>query len=123
VIDTIEGAELLQEEEEAKTNKASSIPIYCDRVLTDDDFKRIRALQRKKELEQEPAHGSDEEFEEIEDDVEDVSDISGESDESDEEWEEDDEVGEGEEWVDDDDEVEEGNEAQEQNKKRKTPLS
>lgn len=31
----------------------SNIPIYFDRLLTDEDFKRIRALKRKKEIEEE----------------------------------------------------------------------
>lgn len=42
---TIEGAELLAHKGE--------LPIYLDRILTDEDFKQIKKLKRKQEEERE----------------------------------------------------------------------
>lgn len=43
VRDTIEGADLLQHK--------GDVPIYMDRILSDEDFKQIRKLRRKQEEE------------------------------------------------------------------------
>ncbi|CAD8135877.1 unnamed protein product [Paramecium octaurelia] len=135
----IDGAELLQQEEEEKLNKKFDIPIYCDRILTDEDFKRIRALKRKQEAEIEQAkqqekqqknaqieqeEEDDEEF--LDNDEDDISDISGDSGELDdnenenEEWE--DESIEDED-IEDDDIKPDSKITKEQNKKRRQSLS
>ncbi|CAK60340.1 unnamed protein product (macronuclear) [Paramecium tetraurelia] len=143
----IDGADLLQQEEEEKLNKKFDIPIYCDRILTDDDFKRIRALKRKKEaeieqnklqdkqknqyIEQEEEDEDEEDFEDDdENDQDDISDISGDSAELDdnenenEEWEdesiEDEDIDED---IDDDDIKPDSKITKEQNKKRRQSLS
>ncbi|KAM3132275.1 hypothetical protein pb186bvf_015605 [Paramecium bursaria] len=79
----IEGAMLLQKEEEEKLNIVHFQPIYYDRVLTDEDFKRIRALQRKKQAEEQQTNSQQKmEVEEVLEDGqdEDYTSISGESD-------------------------------------------
>ncbi|CAD8139034.1 unnamed protein product [Paramecium pentaurelia] len=136
----IDGAELLQQEEEERLNKKFDTPIYCDRILTDEDFKRIRALKRKKEAEIEQnklqekqqkhqyieqEEDNDEDFIEDEDDNvdDDISEISGDSaelDDENEEWE--DESIEDED-IDDDDIKPDSKITKEQNKKRRQSLS
>ncbi|CAD8054780.1 unnamed protein product [Paramecium sonneborni] len=108
----IDGAELLQQEEEEKLNKKFDVPIFCDRILTDEDFKRIRALKRKREAEieqnklqekqqktenieeEEEDDQNEYEDEDIDEDEDDISEISEDSVESqdneDEEWEDED---------------------------------
>ncbi|CAD8143186.1 unnamed protein product [Paramecium octaurelia] len=139
----IDGAELLQQEEEEKLNKKFDIPIYCDRILTDEDFKRIRALKRKKEaeieqnklqekqqknqyIEQEVEDDEDFIDDDDENDQDDISDISGDSAELD------DNANENEEWedesiddedIDDDDIKPDSKITKEQNKNRRQSLS
>lgn len=45
IYDSIEGAELLLED--------GAIPVYMDRILTDEDFKKIKFLRQKKAQDEE----------------------------------------------------------------------